>query len=60
MWSYINNVSGKSLNRTSALGVDSGAMASSLSLREVSSFLVYKTSVLSILRRLVFISGDYF
>lgn len=31
-------VSGNSLNRTSALGVDSGAIASSLSLREVSEF----------------------
>ena len=54
--------SGNSLNITSALGVDSGAMASSLSLREVSysPFLVYKTSVLSLLQRLVFTLGDYF
>ena len=58
----IDSDSGNSLNRTSALGVDSGAIASSLSLREVSCspFLVYKTSVFSILQRLVFILRDYF
>ena len=58
----IDSDSGNSLNRTSALGVDSGAIASSLSLREVSCspFLVYKTSVFSILQRLVFILRDCF
>ena len=58
----INSDSGNSLNRTSALGVDSGAIASSLSLREVdcSPSLVYKTSILIVLQRLVFILRDYF
>lgn len=58
----INSGSGNSLSRTSALGVDGEAIASSLSLREVncSPFLVYKTSVLILLQRLVFISGDCF
>lgn len=53
----INSGSGNSLNRISALGADSEAMASSLSLREIgySPFLVYKTSVLIVLQRLVFI-----
>lgn len=55
--SMIDNDSGNSLSRTSALGVDSGAIASSLSLREVgcSPSLVYKTSILIILQRLIFI-----
>ena len=57
----IDSDSGNSLNRTSALGVDSGAIASSLSLREVGySPLVYKTSILIVLQRLVFILGGYF
>ena len=58
----IDSDSGNSLNRTSALGVDSGAIASSLSLREVgySPSLVYKTSILIVLQRLVFILGGYF
>ena len=62
MWGYINSVSGDSLNRTSALGVNSGAIASSLSLREVSCSpsLVYKTSMFNVLQRLVFILRDYF
>ena len=62
MWGYINSVSGDSLNRTSALGVDSRAIASSLSLKEVgcSPFLVYKTSMFNVLQRLVFILRDYF
>lgn len=53
----VNSGSGNSLNRISALGADSEAMASSLSLREIgySPFLVYKTSVLIVLQRLVFI-----
>lgn len=53
----VNSGSGNSLNRISALGADSEAMASSLSLREIgySPFLVYKTSVLLVLQRLVFI-----
>ena len=54
--------SGNSLSGTSALGVDSGAIASSLSLREVSCSpsLVYKTSMFNVLQRLVFILRDYF
>ena len=58
----VNSDSGNSLNRTSALGADSEAIASSLSLREVdySPSLVYKTSILIVLQRLVFILGDYF
>lgn len=53
----VDSGSGNSLNRISALGADSEAMASSLSLREIgySPFLVYKTSVLIVLQRLVFI-----
>lgn len=53
----VSSGSGNSLNRISALGADSEAMASSLSLREIgySPFLVYKTSVLIVLQRLVFI-----
>lgn len=53
----VNSGSGNSLNRISALGADGEAMASSLSLREIgySPFLVYKTSVLIVLQRLVFI-----
>ncbi len=56
----VGRCSGSSLNRTSALGVGSGAIASSLSLGEVgcSPFLVYKTSVFNILQRLVFILRD--
>ena len=48
----VDSDSGNSLNRTSALGVDSGAIASSLSLREVdcSPSLVYKTSILIVLQ----------
>lgn len=58
----VNSGSGNSLNRISALGADSEAMASSLSLREIgySPFLVYKTSVLIVLQRLVFILEDCF
>ena len=58
----INSDSGNSLNRTSALGVDSGAIAASLSLREAdcSPSLVYKTSILIVLQRLVFILGGCF
>lgn len=58
----VNSDSGDSLNRTSALGADSEAIASSLSLGEVdySPSLVYKTSVLFILQRLVFILGGCF
>ena len=58
----VNSGSGNSLNRTSALGVDSGAIASSLSLREAdcSPSLVYKTSILIVLQRLVFILGGCF
>lgn len=58
----VNSGSGNSLNRISALGADSEAMASSLSLREIgySPFLVYKTSVLIVLQRLVFILEGYF
>lgn len=58
----VNSGSGNSLNRISALGADSEAMASSLSLREIgySPFLVYKTSVLIVLQRLVFILGGCF
>lgn len=46
-----------SLNRTSALGVDGETAVSSLSLREVSCSpsLVYKTSILDVLQRPVFI-----
>lgn len=60
--SIVDNDSGNSLSRTSALGVDSGAIASSLSLREVgcSPSLVYKTSILIVLQRLVFILGGCF
>ena len=45
--------SGNSLSGTSALGVNSGAIASSLSLREVSCSpsLVYKTSIFGILQK---------
>ena len=58
----VDSDSGNSLNRTSALGVDSGAIASSLSLREAgcSPSLVYKTSILIVLQRLVFILEGYF
>lgn len=58
----VNSGSGNSLSRISALGADSEAMASSLSLREIgcSPFLVYKTSVLIILQRLAFILGGCF
>lgn len=52
--------SGNSLVRMSALGVDGGVIASSLSLRETDPpFLVYKTKVISILQRLFILIGCF-
>lgn len=58
---YYNKIPGNPLSRISALSAESGAIASSLGLREIyySPFLIYKTRVTNMPQKL-FILGYYF